>query len=174
MKPKQQWSIEETNFSSCTVVLEIQNKLEGASTTKPVFEQIQHEQVNNNVKNWRRSKGIKRKTLVEIGSGRPRQNPHFHLLDWVLGDRLACQVTEALKSATAWLEAMADDSLLKSSTDPCKFYFSSFSPCCQPAMYFLGVSGATMAVWYGVVLSHQCSFYNITVMFDVRNIDVRN
>ncbi|KAI3376715.1 hypothetical protein L3Q82_017141 [Scortum barcoo] len=55
--------------------------------------------------------------LRRCGAGRPRKNLHFDLLDSVLGDRPACQLTGALNSATAMLEDMVDDSI-QSSADP--------------------------------------------------------
>ncbi|KAG7461765.1 hypothetical protein MATL_G00194600 [Megalops atlanticus] len=107
---------------------EVQNKLEGATRTKPVFEQIQREmattgydrsveQIINKLKKVKKEYRDQRKNLGRNGSGRPRRNPHFDLLDSVLGDRPARQLTRSLDSATATLEAMVDDTLSQSSTD---------------------------------------------------------
>ncbi|KAL7395960.1 hypothetical protein ABVT39_026222 [Epinephelus coioides] len=90
---KQQWSVKET---SCLLALwslaEVQKKLKGALRIKPV--------------------------LGRSGNGRSRKNPHFDVLDSVLGDRPACQVTRALNSATAMLEVMVDDSVMLPQTEP--------------------------------------------------------
>lgn len=126
-KSKQQWSPEETH---CLLALwsstEVQNKLEGASRTKPVFEQIQREmatagydrtveQINNKLKKLRKEYRDQKKGLGRSGSGR---NPHFDLLDSVLGDRPpACQLTREVNSAAAVLGVMVDDRLSQSPTD---------------------------------------------------------
>lgn len=44
------------------------------------------------------------------GGGRPRTNPHFDLLDSVLGDKPANQTTGALNSATASVAQTSNDS----------------------------------------------------------------
>lgn len=141
-----QWSVEETN---CLLALwsstEIQNKLEGDSRTKPVFDQIQCEmvtagfdrnveQINNKLKKLKKDYRDQKKDLGRSGNGWPRRNPYFDILGSVFGDRPACQLTGTLNSATATLEATVDDTLLQSSTNAGKFYFSNVSPCCQSAM----------------------------------------
>lgn len=130
LKLKQQWSEEET---SCFLALwssaEVQSKLDGASRTKPVLQQIQREmatagfdrsveQISNKLKKLKKDYRDQKKDLGRSGNGRPRQNPHFDILDSVLGDRPACQVTGALNSATIMLESIVDDSLLQSCTEP--------------------------------------------------------
>lgn len=135
LKLKQQWSEEET---SCFLALwssaEVQSKLDGASRTKPVLQQIQREmatagfdrsveQISNKLKKLKKDYRDQKKDLGRSGNGRPRQNPHFDILDSVLGDRPACQVTGALNSATIMLESIVDDSLLQSCTEPGKFCF---------------------------------------------------
>jgi hypothetical protein len=135
IKQKQLWSEEET---SCFIALwssaEVQGKLDGASRTKPVLQQIQREmavagfdrnlqQISNKLKKLKKDYRDQKKDLCRSGKGRPRRNPHFDVLDSVLGDRPACQVTGALNSATIMLESMVDDSLQQSCTDPGKFCF---------------------------------------------------
>ncbi|KAK7128316.1 hypothetical protein R3I94_016776 [Phoxinus phoxinus] len=121
-----QWSVEETN---CLLAVwssaEVQKKIEGASRTKPVFEQIQREmaaagfnrtieQINNKLKKLKKDYRDQKKELGRSGNGRPRcRNPHFEVLDSVLGDRPACQITRALNSATAVFETMMDETPLQ-------------------------------------------------------------
>ncbi len=133
IKQKQQWSEEEIScFLAIWSSAEVQNKLEGASRTKPVLQQIQREmtaagyernvlQISNKLKKLKKEYRDQKKDLGRSGNGRPRRNPHFDVLDSVLGDRPACQVTGALNSATIALESMVDDSLQQSCTDPGKF-----------------------------------------------------
>ncbi|XP_036382907.1 trihelix transcription factor GTL1-like [Megalops cyprinoides] len=119
VKSKQQWSLDETN---CLLALwsstEVQIKL-GASRTKPVFEELQRElaaagydrsveQINNKLKKLRKEYRDQKKNPGQSGSGRTRINPHFDLLDSVLGDGPACQQPGAFSSVTAKLEAMVD------------------------------------------------------------------
>ena len=83
VKTKSQWAMEETTcllgfWSSA----EVQNKLEGATRTKVIFEQLQQ-------KDFRDQK----KDLGRSGNGRPKKGPHFDVLDSFLGDRPACQIT---------------------------------------------------------------------------------
>ncbi|KAK7175605.1 hypothetical protein R3I93_002514 [Phoxinus phoxinus] len=75
-------------------------------------------QISNKLKKLKKDYRDQKKDLGRSGNGRPRRNPHFDVLDSVLGDRPACQVTGALNSATIMLESMVDDSLQQSSTDP--------------------------------------------------------
>lgn len=84
------------------------------------------EQISNKIKKLKEYRGQK-KDLGRSGNGRPRRNPHFNILDAVLSDRPACQVSRALNSATIMLESMVDDSRQQSCTDPGKFYFYIFS-----------------------------------------------
>ncbi len=133
IKQKQQWSEEEIScFLAIWSSAEVQNKLEGASRTKPVLQQIQREmaaagyernieQISNKLKKLKKEYRDQKKDLGRSGNGRPRRNPHFDVLDSVLGDRPACQVTGALNLATITLESMVDDSLQQSCTDPGKF-----------------------------------------------------
>nr|XP_040058100.1 uncharacterized protein si:dkey-261j15.2 [Gasterosteus aculeatus aculeatus] len=97
-RQKQHWSDEET---SCFLALwsssEVQSKLDGASRSKPVLQQIQRER-------WLKTIGTKKRTSVKAAMG-------------ALGDRPACQVTWALNSATIMLESMLDDSPQQSCTD---------------------------------------------------------
>ncbi|CAM4572677.1 unnamed protein product [Leuciscus chuanchicus] len=120
-KPKQPWSVEETN---CLLALwsstEIQNKLDGAVRTNPVFEKLQNEmsiagyqrsvdQLINKIKKFKKDYWDQKKELGRSGNGgRQRRSPHFDVLDSILGDRPACQTTGALNSATALLEAMVN------------------------------------------------------------------
>ncbi|KAL2102143.1 hypothetical protein ACEWY4_001311 [Coilia grayii] len=122
IKVKQQWSAEET---TCLLNLwssvEVQNKLEGAVRTKPIFEQLKREMANagydrnveqiiNKIKKIKKEYRDHKKELGRSSNGRPKKhNPHFDTLDSVLGDRPACKTTGALNSATAILEAMVDD-----------------------------------------------------------------
>lgn len=129
VKAKQQWSSEEI---SCLLALwssaEIQTKLEGAVRTKPIFDSLQREmavagydrsadQIINKLKKLKKEYRDQKKQLNRSGSGRPRKNPHFDVLESVLGDRTGCRTTGALNSATAtaMLEAMVTDD---SPTDP--------------------------------------------------------
>lgn len=85
---------------------EVQNKLDGASRKKPVLEEIQHDMAtvgyNRNIKQI--SKKLKKeywdqkKELGQSSSARSHRNPHFELLNSVLGDRPARQLTKALNS----------------------------------------------------------------------------
>ncbi|XP_060784665.1 uncharacterized protein LOC132891211 [Neoarius graeffei] len=117
---KQQWSVEET---TCLLAIwstdEVQAKLEGAMRTKPVLHQIQKEmaaagyertleQISNKLKKLK--KDYSDQDLGRSGNGRPRKNPHFDILDSVLGDRPTNNATGALNSATA----MVDDTLPQS------------------------------------------------------------
>ncbi|XP_060776410.1 uncharacterized protein LOC132885900 [Neoarius graeffei] len=110
---KQQWSVEET---TCLLAIwstdEVQAKLEGATRTKPVLHQIQKEmaaagyestleQISNKLKKLKKDYRDQKKDLGRSGNGRPRKNPHFDILDSVLGDRQANNATGALNSATA-------------------------------------------------------------------------
>ncbi|XP_056100597.1 uncharacterized protein LOC130101820 [Rhinichthys klamathensis goyatoka] len=120
-----QWSVEETN---CLLAIwssaEVQQKIEGASRTKHVFEEIQREmaaagfnrtieQINNKLKKLKKDYRDQKKELGRSGNGRPRsRNTHFEVLDSVLGDRPACQVTGALNSTTVMLESMVVDETL--------------------------------------------------------------
>ncbi|XP_060722923.1 uncharacterized protein LOC132843538 isoform X3 [Tachysurus vachellii] len=108
---------------------EVQKKLDGATRTKPVLQQIQSEmaaagfhksvgQINNKLKKLKKEYRDQKKDLSRSGSGRPHRNLHFDVLDSVLGDRPAFQVTGALNSATVILEGMANHSLEQSHTDP--------------------------------------------------------
>ena len=120
---KQPWTVEET---SCLLAVwssaEVQGKLEGATRTKPVFSKIQEEmaaagyertveQISNKLKKLKKDYRDQKKDLGKSGNGRPRKNPYFDVIDSVLGDRPACNVTGALNSATAMLEAMMDDTV---------------------------------------------------------------
>lgn len=122
VKAKHQWSAEET---SCLLSLwsssEVQNKLEGAVRTKPIFDSLQREMANagydrnaeqliNKIKKLKKEYRDQKKQLGRSGNGRPKkQNPHFDILDSVLCDRPACKTTGALNSATLMLEAMVDE-----------------------------------------------------------------
>ncbi|XDV26617.1 hypothetical protein PO909_030273 [Leuciscus waleckii] len=75
------------------------------------------EQISNKLK-LKEEYRDQKKDLGRSGNGRPYRNPHFDVLDSVLSDRPACQVTGALNSATIMLESMVDDSLQQSCTDP--------------------------------------------------------
>ena len=120
-KLKQQWSEEETK---CLLALwsttEVQNKLDGAVRTKPIFENIQLEmatagydrsieQLINTIKTFKKEYRDQKKDLGRSGSP-SKKNPYYDILESVLGDRPACQVRGALNSATAMLEALMDDS----------------------------------------------------------------
>lgn len=78
---------------------------------KPVLQQIQPEmavagfernaeQISNKLKKLKKDYRDQKKDLGRSGNGRPCRNLHFDVLDSVLGDRPACQVTGALNSAT--------------------------------------------------------------------------
>ncbi|XP_047674642.1 uncharacterized protein LOC113637542 [Tachysurus fulvidraco] len=136
VQTKKQWSVDEIN---CLLALwsstEVQKKLDGATRTKPVLQQIQREmaaagfnksvgQINNKLKKLKKEYRDQQKDLGRSGSCRPHRNPHFDVLDSVLGDRPTFQPTGALNSATLILEGMANNSLEKSHTDPGKFYFT--------------------------------------------------
>ena len=138
-KTKSQWTVEETTcllgfWSSA----EVQKKLEGATRTKVVFEQLQREmaaagyersaeQIINKLKKLKKDFRDQKKDLGRSGNGRPKKGPHFDVLDSVLGDRPACQITGALNSATAMLESMVDESLIESTPDNGKLHFSNVS-----------------------------------------------
>jgi len=97
---KQQWSVEET---TCLLAIwstdEVQANLEGATRTKPVFDQIQKElaaaghqrtlQISNKLIKLKKDNRDQNKHLGRRGHGRPRKNPHFEILDSALGDRPA-------------------------------------------------------------------------------------
>ncbi|KAI3364060.1 hypothetical protein L3Q82_010879 [Scortum barcoo] len=83
---------------------EIQKKLKGATRTKLVFVELQREmatvgydrnieQINNKLKKLKKEFRDQKRELGRSGAGRPRKSPHFDLLDLVLCDRLACQLT---------------------------------------------------------------------------------
>ena len=129
-KTKSQWTVEETTchlgfWSSA----EVQKRLEGATRTKVVFEQLQREmaaagydrsaeQIVNKLKKLKKDFRDQKKDLGRSGNGRP---------DSVLGDRPACKITGALNSATAMLKSMVDESLIQSTPDIGKFHFSNVS-----------------------------------------------
>ena len=90
-------------------------EVRGATRTKPVFSNIQEEmaaagyertveQISNKLKKLKKDYRDQKKDLGKSGNGRPRKNPYFDVLDSVLGDRPACNVTGALNSATAMLD----------------------------------------------------------------------
>ena len=128
-KTKSQWTVEEaTRLLGFWSSAEVQKRLEGATRTKVVFEQLQREmaaagydrsaeQIVNKLKKLKDFRDQK-KDLGRSGNGRP---------DSVLGDRPACQITGALNSATAMLESMVDESLIQSTPDIGKFHFSNVS-----------------------------------------------
>ncbi len=140
-KSRQQWSEEETQcFLALWSSSEVQNKLEGASWTQPVFEKIQREmaaatydqsveQLINKLKKLKKNYKDQKKELECSSSGQLKRNPHFAPLHSLLGNRPSNQVMGALNSATAttaMLESMVDDSVVQTTTtDPGKFYFSS-------------------------------------------------
>ena len=68
------------------------------------------DQLLNKIKKLKKEYRDQKKDLGRSGSGRPKKSPYFDILESVLGDRPACQVTGALNSATAMLEAIVDDS----------------------------------------------------------------
>ncbi|KAL0963807.1 hypothetical protein UPYG_G00313840 [Umbra pygmaea] len=121
-----QWSVEETN---CLLAIwssaEVQQKMEGASRTKHVFDEIQRdmaaagfirtrEQINNKLKKLKMDYRDQKKELARSGNGRPSsRNPHFEVLDSILGDKPAFQITGALNSPTALLESMVDETLVQ-------------------------------------------------------------
>ncbi|KAG7274578.1 hypothetical protein CRUP_022091 [Coryphaenoides rupestris] len=75
-------------------------------------------QIMNKLKKLKKDYRDQKTDLGRSGSGRPKINPQFvDVLDSVLGDRPACQMTGALNSATAMQELMVEDNLLPSSTD---------------------------------------------------------
>ncbi len=164
IKQKQQWSEEETScFLAIWSSTEVQNKLEGASRTKPVLQQIQCEmaaagyernieQISKKLKKLKEYRDQKR-TSVEWPA---RCNGR---LDSILGDRLACQVTGALNSATITLESMVDDSLQQSCTDPGKFYCFIVLFRLLPASYvFLSclVRNSFVISGFGILLANVC------------------
>uniref|UniRef100_A0AAQ5ZXC0 Myb/SANT-like DNA-binding domain-containing protein n=1 Tax=Amphiprion ocellaris TaxID=80972 RepID=A0AAQ5ZXC0_AMPOC len=121
-KSKHSWSEEETR---CFLALwssdEVQEKLEGATRTKPVFKNIQREmaaagyqrsldQLINKLKKLKVEYRNQRMEPRRSGSGRPKRSPYFDLLHSVLGDRPAKQARWSLKSPTALLESMVDGS----------------------------------------------------------------
>ncbi|XP_035863599.1 uncharacterized protein si:dkey-261j15.2 [Sander lucioperca] len=75
-------------------------------------------QISNKLKKLKKDYRDRKKDLGRSGNGRPRRNLHFDVLESVLSDRPACQVTGALNSATIILESMVDDSLQQSCTNP--------------------------------------------------------
>lgn len=128
---KQQWSAEETScFLAVWSSAEVQDQLEGASRTKPVFVQIQREmaaagydrtieQISNKLKKLKKEYRDQKKDLISRGGiRRPKTSSNFEILDSVLGDRLS---TGALNSATAMLEVMVDDNVTLQQTGPGKF-----------------------------------------------------
>ncbi|KAL7398697.1 hypothetical protein ABVT39_013600 [Epinephelus coioides] len=76
------------------------------------------DQISNKLKKIKRKKITGTKTSSRSDNGQSRRISHFNVLDSVLGDRPACQVTGALNSATAMLEAMVDKSLTLPQTEP--------------------------------------------------------
>ncbi|XP_036978107.1 uncharacterized protein LOC119032725 isoform X1 [Acanthopagrus latus] len=123
---KYHWSEEETAcFLSLWSSTEVQNKLEGTTRTKPVFEQIQREmaaagynrtteQISNKLKK------LKMEYRDQKKGPRRRRNPHFEILESVLGTRSACQQTGPLYPETAMFEVTVDyptdNMLVQSST----------------------------------------------------------
>ncbi|XP_049460925.1 uncharacterized protein LOC125906353 [Epinephelus fuscoguttatus] len=92
---KQQWSVEETSLP------------------------YGRQQINNKLKKLKKKDyWDQKKDLGRSGNGRSRRNQHFNVLGSVLGDRLQCQVTRALNTATAMLEAMVDESITLPQTGP--------------------------------------------------------
>ncbi|KAI3355679.1 hypothetical protein L3Q82_004273 [Scortum barcoo] len=75
------------------------------------------EQINNKLKKLKKDYRDQKRELRRSGAGWPRKSPHFDLLNSVLSDRPACQLTGALNSATVMLECMVDNTF-QSSTDP--------------------------------------------------------
>ncbi|XP_059923518.1 uncharacterized protein LOC132469549 [Gadus macrocephalus] len=138
-KTKSQWTVEErTCLLGFWSSAEVQKKLEGATRTKVVFEQLQREmaaagydrsaeQIINKLKKSKKDFRDQKKDLGRSGNGRPKKGPHFDVIDSVLGDRPACQITGALNSATAMLESMVDESLIESTPDIGKLHFSNVS-----------------------------------------------
>lgn len=109
-KAKQPWTEEET---LCFVTLwsstDVQDQLDGASRTKPVFKQIQRDmavagyyrtldQLINKLKKLKKEYRDQKRQLER--NGRTKRTPHFDLLDSVLGDRPVDQ-TIGLNPATA-------------------------------------------------------------------------
>ncbi|XP_029985216.1 uncharacterized protein LOC115415717 isoform X1 [Sphaeramia orbicularis] len=104
VKPKQTWSEEETRcFLTLWASSEVQDQLDGASRTKPVFEKIQSgmavagyerslEQLINKLKKLKRD--YRNQKRLFGSSGRPHGPSYFDLMDSVLGDRPANQTTE--------------------------------------------------------------------------------
>lgn len=172
-----QWSVEETN---CLLAIwssaEVQQKIEGASRTKHVFEEIQREmaaagfnrtieQINNKLKKLKKDYRDQKKELGRSGNGRPRsRNTHFEVLDSVLGDRPACQVTGALNSTTVMV---VDETLLQgianNVTDSGKLTFSNVSPFCKPTIHFLAVSFTMLLISSGACLSQLASMLLLTI-----------
>lgn len=146
---KYHWSEEETAcFLSLWSSTEVQNKLEGTTRTKPVFEQIQREmaaagynrtieQISNKLKK------LKMEYRDQKKGPRRRRNPHFEILESVLGTRPACQQTGPLNSETAMFEVTVDyptdDMLVQTSTLSGKIYLANARPCCSPGLCFLFV-----------------------------------
>ena len=121
---KQQWSVEET---TCLLALwsstDVQSKFDDAVRTKPIVEGIQKdmavagfernvEQINNKLKKLKKDYRDQKRDLERSGNGRKHRNPHFDVLDSILGDRPASKTTGALNSATAMLEAMLVDGVV--------------------------------------------------------------
>ena len=172
-KTKSQWTVEETTcllgfWSSA----EVQKKLEGATRTKVVFEQLQREiaaagydrsaeQIINKLKKLKKDFRDQKKDLGRSGNGRPKKGPHFDVIDLVLGDRPACQITGALNSATAMQESMVDESLIQSTPDIGKLHFSNVSLPPSPNHLFMYL---TVRFIIRVILSPvaMCS-YNVNV-----------
>lgn len=81
------------------------------------------EQIVNKLKKVKtdyRDQKTPKKTMERSGSGWPRKNPHFDVLDSVLGDRPVNRSTRALNSATppAILLSVVDETVLQNETDP--------------------------------------------------------
>lgn len=144
LKPKHQWSVEETNcFLAIWASSEVQHKLEGATRTKPVFKYIQlHmaaagydrsvDQIINKLKKLKKEYREKKRDIERSGNGRLRKFPHFEVIDAVLGVRPACQLAGSLNSATAICGSTMNPSLQQQPTYSGKLYFCKRSPCYHP------------------------------------------
>ncbi|XP_029988446.1 uncharacterized protein LOC115418192 [Sphaeramia orbicularis] len=119
VKNKQHWTEEETQcFVALWTSSEVQDKLEGATRTKPVFEQIQRAmtaagydrtlaQLVNKLKKVKKEYWNRKRQLGH--SGRPKRIPYFDLLDSVLGDKPVNQTTGARNGATADMDSIKNE-----------------------------------------------------------------
>ena len=116
-KKSVQWSADETQ---CLVTIwsspEFQEKLESSTRKSKLYAELveelakarftrTQEQIINKLKKLKKDYRDSKKELSKSGAGRGNMLPYYDLLDGVMGQRPANQMTGALNSATAMLES---------------------------------------------------------------------